>query len=237
MSRAVCVLAALALFVGGCSASPGPAPLVQDDEAGLAAGALESGNYAGAADLYRRALAKAPDRLPLHYGLAVSASFLDLKPEAIREVRWVLEHGDHAQPEVESARNWLVKVGALAAPSKRQTATLPTTTATDEPAAASSASVEGRVVPVGGPQAGPAKRLQLFLIEQPSRAHHYPVRTDEEGRFRFPSVAPGIYKLSDRITGPPTWRLRVEAKPGQIVFLDLGPDNSTKSRDDFPGHP
>ena len=126
-----------------------------------------------------------------------------------------------------------LEVGALAAP----TATLPTTTATDEPTAASSASVEGRVVPVGGPQEGPAKRLQLFLVEQPSRVHHYPVRTDEEGRYRFPRVAPGVYKLSDRISGPPTWRLRVEAKPGQVVFLDLGPDNSTKSRDDFPGHP
>lgn len=237
MHRAVCVVAALALFIGGCSASPGPTPVVQDDEARLAAAALESGDYAGAADLYRRAVAKAPDRLPLHYGLAVSASHLDLKSEAIREFRWVLEHGDPGQPEVENARKWLVTAGALAPPSKRQTAPFPTTTATGEPTAASSARVEGRVVPVGGPQVGPAKRLQLFLTEQPSRVHHYPVRTDEEGRFRFPSVAPGIYKLSDRISGPPTWRLRVEAKPGQVVFLDLGPDNSTKSRDDFPGHP
>jgi hypothetical protein len=236
MRRSVCVLAALSLLIGGCYASPGPAPRVQDDEARLAAAALEAGEYANAAELYRRAVTKAPDRLAVHYGLAVSVSYLDLKPEAIREFRWVLEHGAPDQPEVDNARKWLVKVGALAPPSKRQTATLPTTTTAGELTAASSASVEGRVVPAGGPQAG-VKRLQLFLIEQPSRVHHYPVRTDEEGRFRFPSVAPGVYKLSDRITGPPTWRLRVEAKPGQVVFLDLGPDNSTKSRDDFPGHP
>jgi hypothetical protein len=67
--------------------------------------------------------------------------------------------------------------------------------------------------------------------------HRYHLRTDEDGRYRFANVAPGIYKLSDRITGPPTWRLRVEAKPGQVVFLDLSADNSTKVRDDFSGQP
>jgi hypothetical protein len=76
----------------------------------------------------------------------------------------------------------------------------------------------------------------LVFVEQPSRLHHYQRRTDEEGRFRFAGVPPGTYKISDRMSGPPTWRLRVEAKPGQLVLLDLGPDNSTRVRDDYPGH-
>jgi len=50
-------------------------------------------------------------------------------------------------------------------------------------------------------------------------------------------VPPGTYKISDRMSGPPTWRLRVEAKPGQLVLLDLGPGNSTRVRDDYPGQP
>ena len=81
------------------------------------------------------------------------------------------------------------------------------------------------------------KRMQVFLIEQPNRVNYYLLRTDEDGRFHFKSVAPGVYKLSDRVVGPPKWRLRVEVKPGQVVFLDLGPGNSTKVRDDFSGQP
>lgn len=233
MIRPIYALVALALLGIGCNTPPVPAPRGQADGPRLAADALDAGDYARAAELYRRAVAKAPDSLPLHYGLAVAASRLDLTPEAIREFRWVLERGEAGKVEVDNARKWLVKVGALAPPASGPAAL----SATDKPAEADSAnaSVEGRVVAVGGQDLGPMKRLQVFLIEQPSRVHYYRLRTDEDGRYRFPVVAPGIYKLSDRIAGLPTWRLRVEAKPGQVVHLDLGPDNSTKVRDDFPG--
>lgn len=231
--RAVCGLAALVLLLGGCSTPPEPAPRAADD-ARLAAEAMDAGDYASAIDLYRRAVAKSPDSLPLHYGLAVAASRLDLKPEAIREFRWVLERGEAGKAEVDNARSWLVKVGALAPRNSRPR--LFESTA-NEAANSASASVEGRAISTGAAEHGPMKRLQIFLIEQPGRVHHYHLRTDEDGRFRFADVAPGIYKLSDRITGPPMWRLRVEAKPGQVAFLDLGADNSTKVRDDFPGQP
>lgn len=226
-------LAALALLVGGCYTSPAPAPRADVDEARLAAGALDTGDYARAADLYRRAVAKAPDSLPLHYGLAVAASHLDLKPEAIREFRWVLDRGKAGEIEVENARNWLVKVGALRL--SREEAAAPSRTS--EPTESARASVEGRAVSIAGSSPEPLKRAQIFLVEQPGRARQYRLRTDEEGRFRFPDVAPGVYKLSDRIVGPPQWRLRVEATPGQAIVLNLGPDNSTKVRDDFPGQP
>lgn len=233
MIRPIYALAALALLGAGCNTPPVSAPRTQADEARLAADALDVGDYARAAELYRRMVAQAPDSLPLHYGLAVAASRLDLTPEAIREFRWVLERGEAGKVEVENARKWLVKVGALAPPARGPTAS----STTNEQAVADSAnaSVEGRVVAVGGQALGPMKRLQVFLIEQPSRVHYYRLRTDEDGRYRFPIVAPGIYKLSDRVAGLPTWRLRVEAKPGQVVHLDLGPDNSTQVRDDFPG--
>ena len=230
--RGVCALTALALVVGGCYSSPPPAPRAAD-EARLAAEAMDVGDYAKAADLYRRAVAKSSDSVSLHYGLAVSASRLDLKPEAIREFRWVLDHGEVGTAEVDNARRWLVKAGALA-PGRSP---IPLPESVNEATTSASASVEGRAVSPGGADRGPMKRLQIFLIEQPGRVHHYRLRTDEDGRFRFTNVAPGIYKLSDRISGPPTWRLRVEAKPGQIVFLDLGAGNTTKVRDDFSDHP
>ena len=79
--------------------------------------------------------------------------------------------------------------------------------------------------------------MTLFLIEQPSRVNYYRLRTDEDGRFNFSKVAPGVYKLSDRVVGQPRWRLRVEVKPGEAAFLDLDPGNSTKAPDDFPPPP
>lgn len=231
---AACALAmSLALMGGGCYSAPVPAPRSQAGEVGLAAEALEVGDYTRAAELYRRALTTMPESLPVHYGLAVALSHLDQKPEAIREFRWVLARGETGSVEVDNARSWLIKVGGLAPPSTGRAAR----TANDEPANSASAIVEGRVVSAGGPEQGPLKRQQIFLIEQPSRLHHYRGRTDEEGRFRFAGVPPGTYKISDRMSGPPTWRLRVETKPGQLVLLDLGPDNSTRVRDDYPGQP
>jgi hypothetical protein len=227
---------ALALMGGGCYSAPVPAPRSQAGEADLAAEALDAGDYTSAAELYRRALTTTPESLPVHYGLAVALSHLDQKPEAIREFRWVLARGETGTVEVDNARRWLIKAGALA-PASTGRAARSESPANVEPSNSASAIVEGRVVSAGGPEQGPLKRQQIFLIEQPSRLHHYRGRTDEEGRFRFAGVPPGTYKISDRMSGPPTWRLRVEAKPGQLVLLDLGPGNSTRVRDDYPGHP
>jgi len=226
---------ALALMGGGCYSAPVPAPRHQAGEADLAAEALEVGDYTRAAELYRRALTATPESLPVHYGLAVALSHLDQKPEAIREFRWVLARGETGTAEVDNARRWLIKAGALAPPSTG--AARSESTAANEASNSASAIVEGRVLSAAGPEQGPLKRQQIFLIEQPSRLHHYQHRTDEEGRFRFAGVPPGTYKISDRMSGPPTWRLRVEAQPGQLVLLDLGPGNSTRVRDDYPGQP
>lgn len=97
------------------------------------------------------------------------------------------------------------------------------------------ASVQGRAL--FGESAGaatPLERMTLFLYDYPQRVVYFRIRTDEEGRFRFANVPPGIYKLTDRASGPPRWRLRVELKPGQDLTLDLDPGNSTRVRDDFP---
>ena len=235
MTRAArCALVGLALLLAGCYASPVPPPRVVADEGRLADEALAGRDYARAAELYRHAVQKAPNSLPLHYGLGVAASYLDLKPEAVREFNWVLERGQVGQAEVENARAWLIRVGALAPPARRAgPASAPVSAADDRPKTGIG-SLEGRAVFSEGSQQEPMKRMQLFLIEQPNRVNSYRLRTDEDGRFHFSNVAPGVYKLSDRMVGPPKWRLRVEVKPSQAVFLDLGPGNSTGARDDFP---
>ena len=78
----------------------------------------------------------------MHYGLAVALSHLDQKAEAIREFRWVLARGKPGTVEVDNARRWLIKAGALALPSTGPAARSEST-ANDEPSNSASAIVEG----------------------------------------------------------------------------------------------
>jgi Carboxypeptidase regulatory-like domain len=230
----VLAVAVAALALAGCQPSTAPRQTSDavKDAGTLASEALERGDYMRAAELYRAALTSAPEALPLHYGLGVSASFLARKPEAIRELTWVLEHGEAGSNEVRSARQWLLSVGALPRYAGSPTAAVdPETTALDQKPAP--ASVHGAVTIDGAPQ----ERMQLFLMEHPSRIKYFRLRTDEQGHFRFEGIPPGTYKLTERAAGYPIWRLRVDLTPGQDVVLDLSAANSTKVRDDFPDSP
>jgi hypothetical protein len=79
-------------------------------------------------------------------------------------------------------------------------------------------------------------RQQLFLIGidgTPTQEQRHRVRADEDGRFSFAGVAPGAYKLTDRIAAAPQWRLRIQVEPSQNLLIDLGATNATAVRDDF----
>jgi len=229
----LCWLALVVAVVAGCERSSAPSPQASGgegtDTATLAAAALERGDYELAARLYRTALGAAPESLVLHYGLGVSATFLDRRPEAIRELTWVLEHGEPGSSEVRGARRWLLSAGLLrarvaaadAAEGQEQSA------AEQTPA---SANVQGTVTLEGVPQ----ERMQVFLMEYPSRIKYFRLRTDERGTFQFKNVPPGVYKLTERAAGNPLWRIRVDLKAGQNATVDLTDTNSTKVRDDFP---
>lgn len=233
LTRCALIVSAFALLA--CQAPPPPPRPAVKSSAALAVEALERGAYAEAASLYRSALATEPGSLPLRFGLGVAASHLDRRAEAVSEFTWVLERGEANSIEVKAARRWLASVGAL--PRHVVVAAAPGGSPASEEASGSQerkpapASVQGRVM---GDEPGAVARRQLFLYDHPNRVVYYRIRTDEEGRFRFANVPPGIYRLTDRAAGQPIWRLRVELKPGQDLVLDLSPSNSTRIRDDFP---
>ncbi len=82
----------------------------------------------------------------------------------------------------------------------------------------------------------PQARLQLFLRGlrgTTTKDLQYMLRSDREGRYGFKNVVPGPYMLTDAVAGSPKWRLRVEAKPGEDLALDLTPENAASVRDDF----
>ena len=228
-------LLVLLVLASACQAPSAPArPTSAKDPAVLAARALAEGRYADAALLYRQALGEAPGKMELHYGLAVASSYLDQRDDAIREFRWVLQYGPPNTAEVEASRRWLARAGAL--PLVAYAAAVP-----DRPEkerTAGNASLEGRAVFSENGQTPQAmRREQLFLVGQPNSAtqrERYNLRTDENGNFKFPDVVPGPYKLTNRVTGKPTWRMRVDFKASEVKVLELNPGNSTAQQDDFP---
>src|SRR5262245_29367345 len=104
-------LVAMSLILVACQAPPAPRPSVKTADV-LAREALDSGDYAKAAELYQSALAAEPESLALHYGLGVAASYLDRRADAIREFTWVLGRAGADSPEATTARRWLQSIGA-----------------------------------------------------------------------------------------------------------------------------
>jgi len=233
MRHHVYVLIGILALLAGCQSPSRPVhSSAVEDGAVLAAQALAGGRYPDALELYRQALADAPGKVALHYGLGVASSHLDRRDDAVREFRWVVRYGPQTAPEVAAARQWLIRAGALPSP------TLPTTapSRSGEERQAGNASLEGRAVFAEAGQAPkPMARLQLFLVpENQNLKERYHLRTDEEGNFKFPDVVPGSYKLIDRVAGEPIWRLRVEIKASEARVLELTPANGLAMRDDFP---
>jgi hypothetical protein len=231
-SRVRALLVPLILLVACQSPSQPTRSTSSETPAESASRALAAGRYADAARLYREALREAPGKMQLHYGLAVASSFLDLRDEAIREFRWVLQYGAPGAPEVEAARGWLARAGAL------PVAYATNASGPEKERAPGNSSLEGRAVfAEDGKPPVPMQRMQLFLVGQPNsptKLERYTLRTDEQGKFKFPDVVPGPYKLTNRVAGRPTWRLRIDLKSSEVKVLELTPANGVDSQDDFP---
>jgi len=214
----------LALAVGACQRAPEVPPLAVD-HAAEARKAIAAQQWAVAADHLRAALQLNPKSLVLHYNLAICATWLDLKDEAIHEFEWVMAHAPADSEEAKTARRWLA-----ANKDRRPTQAAPESAAVDP--TVGNSGVHGVVVWGQQPQA----RLQLFLRGlrgTTTKDLQYMLRSDREGRYGFKNVVPGPYMLTDAIAGAPKWRLRVEAKPGEDLALDLTPENAASVRDDF----
>lgn len=235
MRRSLAPLAAIGLLlaIGGCQRAPeAPAPAPVVDHVAEARRALAVQNWAAAAPHLRAALQKDAESLFLHYNLAICATWLDVRDEAVREFEWVVAHAPGDSEEAKTARQWLAD--------NRSRAPGPTAAepAANDPTVGDSG-LRGTVMwAEPGQNSTPQGRQQLALAglrDTPTHEQIYIVRADREGRYEFKRIVPGPYRLrGDAAGGRTRWRLKVVLEPGQDLELDLTPENSTRKRDDFP---
>jgi hypothetical protein len=197
--------------------------------------AFDRQDWSAAATHYRIAIQERPPEVFLHFRLAIATSWLDIRDEATHEFEWVVANAAPTSEEARVAREWLD--GAR----KRATARAGAVGSDGEPVKderVGDSGLHGRVVWDEGRGMQPLKRLQLHVYaineDGSSKRNSFQVRTDFEGNYRFRNLPAGLYKLTDDNVGTPKWRLRIEIKPGEDTALDLGPDNSINTRDDFP---
>jgi hypothetical protein len=227
--------AALLGLTLGCTSPPPTQPTpaaTARDVAAEAMAAVERADWGRAAELLREALRVEPTSLKLHYHLALAATHLNLRDEAIAEFQWVLAHVAPELPEAQEARRWLTDAGVLARSAPETVSTTASDAITHETSGDSV--VSGRVVWANGK---PTARLQVFLRgapKTPTQTLQWVRRTDDSGHFEFRRIPAGTYMLTNTVAGEPTWRLRVQLEPGQTLTLDLSEANSAKVRDDFP---
>ncbi len=234
MRRSLATLAAIGLLlaIGGCQRAPeaaAPTPVV--DHAEEARKALAVQNWTGAAPHLRAALQKDAKSLFLHYNLAICATWLDVRDEAVREFEWVVAHAPGDSAEAKTARHWL-------ADNRRGTRTGAAESAADDPKRGDSG-LHGMVMwAEPGRNSTPQGRQQLVLAglrDSPTKELIYVVRADREGRYELKRIVAGPYQLRGEAAGGRTrWRLRVVLEPGQDLELDLSPENGVPARDDFP---
>ena len=119
--RRIVLLAAALLLGAACQQAPVSHPPVSTlspaEQLKVEGDAfMAKGDYADAVEKYRQAADLDSAAIGPRFALGTAYSFLEKRPEAILQFRWVLSHADPGSDEYQEAHRWLTRVGALVAP-------------------------------------------------------------------------------------------------------------------------
>ena len=242
------LLAAALLAGAGCQRAPAPPPTAEVSEVDRlraeAEALLAKPDYAGAVEKYKTALALSSESVPLHFGLGTAYSFLDRKPEAIEEFKWVLGHARADTREHQEARSWLLRVGALPRPSVTETASTKESTESTPLNEVKTAEDKGRLFgKTEWPGVTPRSRfirgrVGIEGLDDANRdfKRNRPFRLGDV--FEFRDLPPGKYRLvaKDEDKNTLLWDQQVQVSGGgKTVEVALGPANSVTSPERYPG--
>jgi hypothetical protein len=229
--RGTLVLAAV-LLLAGCQQAPvsppsaakslSPAERLKAEGDRLMAKA----DYADAVEKYRQAADLEPTAVGPRFALGSAYSFLDKRPEAIAQFRWVVGRADSASTEYQEARRWLISVGAL--PSQ------PAVTAVSQSSesSASDPSTIGRLVGrTEWPEITPHRKLikgTLTLVgDEPITQDVRRSRAFRLGDgYEFRDVPAGRYRVVAVIDEKRVWDEKVTVEAGKDTRLTLSQPTS-----------
>jgi len=234
--RRVLVLAA-ALLLAACQQAPvGQVPATGSPAIrAMAEGdaLMAKGDYAGAVEKYRQAADLEPDNVRPRFTLGTAYSFLEKRPDAIVQFRWVLAHADASSTEYSEAHRWLAGVGALpVAPAVADT-THPSAPFTPDPSSL------GRIVgKTEWPEVTPQRRLitgRLSLMgDEPVTQDVKRTRAFRLGDgYEFRDIPAGRYRVVAVIDETMVWDEKVTVEAGKDTSLMLRQSSSPVPVDKF----
>lgn len=227
------ILLAAALFLGAaCQQAPvshpptsqNLSPVEQMKAEGDAF--LAKGDYGNAVEKYRQAIDLDSGAIGPRFALGTAYSFMEKRPEAIVQFRWVLSRADAASSEYQEAQRWLIRVGALAPPTAVAVADQKGEARPVDP------STVGRLVgKTEWPGVTPQRRM---LSGTMSLIGDEPVTQDVKRNrafrlgdgYEFKDVPAGRYRVVAVIDGTTVWDEKVTVETGKDTSLTLSQSTS-----------
>ncbi|HEY4938146.1 MAG TPA: tetratricopeptide repeat protein [Actinomycetota bacterium] len=225
----------VALELAACQAGPAPrAPKAIALSAGERLRAegeafFAKADYVDAIEKYRQAADLDPAAVAPRFDLGTAYSFLDKRPEAIVQFRWVMDHAAATSTEYQDAQRWLTRVGALTAASAQ----------TDLAGTADPTTGLGRLVgrtewPGLTPHTSRITGTLSLIGDEPAT---FDVKRSREfglgDKYGFRDVPAGRYRIVAVIDETTIWNESVTVEAGKDTTLTLSQSSSPVPTDRF----
>lgn len=199
---------------------------------------MAQGNYVTAVEKLRQAADLDPGSVAVRFALGTAYSFLEKRPEAIAQFRWVMSNARVESTERDEARRWLMRVGALVepppAPGKPDMASSDTAAKKVDPAAQGSISGQTQWTGVIPAEHKVPVRIAIVGSEDATRELRQRTQVYLGERFEFKDVPEGQYRLIGAFADKLLWDQSVTVKGGKQTDVALSQATSSVPANTFP---
>jgi len=199
---------------------------------------MAQGNYVTAVEKLRQAADLEPGSVAVRFALGTAYSFLEKRPEAIAQFRWVMSNARIESTERVEARRWLVRVGALvepsSAPGKPDIASSDTAAKKVDPAPRGSISGQTQWTGVTPAEHQVPVTIAIVGSEDATREVRQRAQLQLGERFDFKDVPEGQYRLIGAFADKILWDQSVTVKSGKQTDVALSQATSSVPANTFP---
>lgn len=193
-------------------------------------------DYAGAVEKFRQAIDLEPASVPLRFVLGTAYSFLDKRPEAIAQFRWVIANASRESIEYQEARGWLARIGVLVEEPGVRSAGTSADDDTKKSGPATAGSVGGQTRWPGVEPGHEPIPIRISLMGREEGTRHVGLRRDVSlgERFEFKDVPEGQYRLVGVFDDRIIWDRNVTVQSGKQTDVALDQGSSSVPAGYFP---